>query len=355
MSVLKYLMEYSKDYMPPSIAWRERRVWHKTKSGKMNFVKIKSLAPEEQLKYKPLDLVNRGKKSKKLNTQIKIKSDSLKLLPTGTKQTDIQGEVFNFYYGVKDISKYKDFEKDNLVVATLDPSVAVDMEEEGLNIVFAINVPVDAVKEYMDEDGNWRKIEIDDKNKKAEFIKFSENDYFKVDFFTYKDVINFELQSDESNDSNNENDNDNDNNENENGDENNNESNIESNVNESNVFLKKYTKYIIEKQITFLMDNNMIKLIKEDERIDPKYIEYAKRIADKLKIKFDGFLDLGELSDNPLFKKFYNMAHYTDPVTKSSLTVNIFDDFVNSLKNAWEKLKQLRLSYKLSEPESLEF
>jgi len=201
MSILKYLTEYTKEYMPPSVKWRDKRVWHRTKSGEMHFVKVKSLSPEEQMKYKPIDLVNKDKRAMKLSKKAEFKkAEEPEItsyeLPV-SEQKPVEGEMFDFYYGVENPDMYDEFEEGELVQATLDSAKAIDMEDdENLHIVFAENVPLDAVKEYMDEEGEWKKIEIDDNNKKAEFIEFSENDFFKLDLYKYKDIIKLELQND---------------------------------------------------------------------------------------------------------------------------------------------------------------
>jgi len=327
MSILNYLSEYTKEYMPPSVKWREKRVWHRTRSGEMHFVKVKSLSPEEQMKYKPIDLVNKDKRASKLNRNSKMKkieAPGLKPtdMPTG-EQKPIEGEMFDFYYGVKDESNYNEFEEDELIKATLDSATAIDMEDdEGLHIVFAQNVPIDAVKEYLDEEGEWKKIEIEDKTKKAEFIEFSENDYFKLDLYKYKDTIKLELQNDDDDE-------------------------MEENI-------KEYEKYLLEKQVDFLIDNNMITLLKE-EVVDPKVVELAKQIGKKLGLIYDGFIDFSDIdiSKESKLQKYLNTANYTDPLTKSSLTINI-KDFITSLKNGWEKLTHLRKSYNVNEPPKLE-
>ena len=124
MSILNYLTEYSRDYKPPSIAWRERRVWHKTKTGEMHYVKIKSLTPEEQMKFKPLDLIRKNKKAAKFEKTKKKKAmggETPMTTPQQVKPPEekiIEGDVLDFYYGVKDLGKYKEFKKDELIQAT---------------------------------------------------------------------------------------------------------------------------------------------------------------------------------------------------------------------------------------------
>jgi hypothetical protein len=80
------------------------------------------------------------------------------------------------------------------------------------------------------------------------------------------------------------------------------------------------------------------------------YFESALNIYETKK-KNEGFIDFEDIdvAKDPRFQKYMNMANYTDPVTKSSLTVNI-KDFISSLKNAWEKLTHLRKSYNVLEP-----
>jgi hypothetical protein len=338
MSILNYLSEYSKDYQPPSIAWRDRRVWHRTKSNEMHYVKIKSLTPEEQMKYKPMDLLKKDKRAKKLSIGLqKPKEETPQMDYQDIAQDNtlvqeptppIEGEVFDFYYGVEDPKNYKDIEEDKLIIATLDSAKAVDMEDDdGLTIVYARNVPFEAVKEYMDEDGNWKKIEITDKDKKAEFIEFSENDFFKIDLYPYKDVVELELQNeDETN---------------------------ETEENESKIH--NYENYLVEKELLFLLDNKVIKLIIENkiEKFDPKVINLAKKIAEKIKVKYDGMYDIGDAIHDPKMQKYINLAAYTDPITKSSFVVSI-KDFASSLHAAWENLKDLRKKFDSVKPEPIE-
>ncbi|MEM4261002.1 MAG: hypothetical protein QXG00_07210 [Candidatus Woesearchaeota archaeon] len=330
MSLIKYLTEYTKKYMPPSVEWRERRVWHRTPSGKMNFVKIKSLTPEEQLRYKPIDLVKKDKRAAQLGEKMRgRKRDEFIGIPLQSpipeEKPKVEGEMFDFYYGVKDVDKYKEFEKDKLIVATLDSARAVEMEDdEGLHIVFARNVPLDAIKEYMDEDGDWKEIDLDDKDKKAEFVKFNETDLFKIDLYSYKDIVDLELQNDEEDD--------------------------EYNDKENEEPVKEYKEYLITKQLIFLFENKELNLLTEAEIVDPKILRWAKQIAEKLKLIFNGFLEY----DESLPSHYKNTAFFTDPITKSTLVVQV-NDYVEALEKAWEKLKNMRwkFGYDKSETEPI--
>lgn len=319
MSILNYLTEYTKDYMPPSIAWREKRVWHRTKSGEMHFVKVKSLSPDEQMRYKPIDLIKKNKRAEKLNKKIRVLKSKEEIEPTqepvvAEPKAKVEGEMFDFYYGIKDPSKYKEFNEDELVEATLDSAKAVDMEDdEGLHIVIAKNVPLDAIKEYMDEEGDWKEIEIEDKLKKAEFIEFGDNDFFKLDLYPYKDIVELELQNDEE---------------------------IEE--------MKDYERYLVDKEVCFLMENNMLELINED-MVDPKIKEFAKSIGKKLGLEYRGFADI-DVDEYPEFKKFLNHANYHDPITNSTFVIDILHDFITTLKIGWENLKAARKKFDKPEP-----
>jgi len=313
MSILDHLLnEYSKDYKPPSIAWRERRVWHRTKSGEMHYVKIKSLAPEEQMKYKPIDLARKKKKTSKYDKAKKRKNMPGMGAPAAQPEPEkaIEGELFDFYYGVKDKEKYKDFEEGKYVMATLEPSKAADMEEdEEVSIVFVANVPIDAVKEYMDEEGDWKKIEIEDKDQKAEFIKFEDTDFFKIDLYPYKDKLEPELQDEE----------------------------------EKEESVNNYEKYITEKMLSFYSKNNSIRLLTEEngiEKIDTSIVQIAKYLADKTGLKFDGFWDI------PPGYSYINMAQFTDPETNTSIVYEIKkDNLEDILRGFINKIRESRKQF----------
>jgi hypothetical protein len=328
MSILQYLPEYTKEYMPPSVAWRERRIWHVTKSGARHFVKIKSLPPEEQIKYKPIELINKDKRAEKLNKRLKSSaavkpvasaSQQTQQLPPEQPKQEVEGEVFDFYFGIKNPSKYDKLEEGELVEATLDSSKAIDMEDdEGLHIVFARNVPIDAVKEYLDEEGNWKKIDIDDKDKKAEFIKFSDNDFFKLDLYKYKDLVNLELQTDDE------------------------EPKIKKET------ISKYEKYIIETKLSYLYKSKLMSIRENEyaEDIDPKYVQMAKDIAKQLNIEFRGFIPMKELTF--LSKKdqeqYINTAIFQDDIiTGTSFLVQIlgtYNEVLNKVKLKFEEKKK---------------
>ena len=320
MSILDYLVEYSKDYKPPSIAWRERRVWHKTKTGEMNFVKIKSLTPDEQMKYKPMDLVKKAKKAKKLDSA-KIRKQTGGI-PTQTQQPEIEpekvveGETFDFYFGVKDPEKYNEIKEGELVIATLDSSRAVDFEDDdGLRVVFVANVPIDTVKEYLDEEGDWKKIEITDRDEKAEFIKFDETDFFKLDLFPFKDKLQLELQDDLDDDE-------------------------DEDVKKES--LKDYEKYIIESYLKFRFENRTNNFL--IETIEPTILQKARELTNKLSdivypfkdFDFQDNQDVEKMASqydetdpekaNEIRNKYTNLAYFTDKLTKSTITLQVRDE-----------------------------
>ena len=328
MSILNYLKEYNKDYMPPSVKWRERRVSHRTPSGEINIVKIKSLSPNEQMKYKPIDLIHRDKRAKNLGSKIKSSKSSdeqqfepqeqipVKLPPT------VHGEVFDFYIGIESNEEVKNIKKNQLFKATLDSAKAVDMEEdEQLHIILAKNVPVDAIKEYMDEDGKWKKIEEEDRDKKADFIKFDDNDFFKIDLFEFKDIIELEPQEEE----------------------------------EMQESIKEHENYLLDTKLLFMFKNNMLSLIKESSELhlqghDPIFTQKAIDVAKDLDLRYEGFLTDEELEDMPetVKDRYRRSAWFSvkpNPITGEQGTTFMFDmlgdknDIENKIKDKLDKIK----------------
>jgi hypothetical protein len=149
--------------------WRQRMVWHRTSTGQRNKVKVKSLPPEEQWKYAPLDIKLKRKAQKK----------DIQVEPKGPP---VEKKVFNVYFDASARGGIKDFEEGKLVVSTDDSAKAIDIEENGHDVGVARAVPMEAFKYYYKYD-----------EEKFELIKFTDNDLYLVDLFPYKDKLQIQL------------------------------------------------------------------------------------------------------------------------------------------------------------------
>lgn len=194
-------MRFTEYYLTETRDWRDKYVWHTTPTGMRNRVMVKSLPPEEQEKYKPAWL---RRKSKIRRSGAK---PGVTAVPSGTParktanityggvgQKDMEEGVylFDFYYGVDSQKGAGDFAEDTYIKATDEPSVArevfVDKDEQ--LVVRASNVPVQAVMQYRDEDGEWKNFDDDmDNEEKAEFVEDPDVYMFLLDLFSYKDDI----------------------------------------------------------------------------------------------------------------------------------------------------------------------
>jgi hypothetical protein len=162
--------------------WRQKMVWHRTSTGQRNKVKVKSLPPDEQWKYAPLE-VKMKRKQKDPHAQTEI--------PKEKKQK----RVFTVYYSADRPKGYDEFEEGKLVVVTDDSAKAIEIEKKGHEIAVAHQVPIDAIKKFWNyEDKKWQTFpeKISD-DKKYELVKFSDDDVYLADFFKFKDEIDFQL------------------------------------------------------------------------------------------------------------------------------------------------------------------
>jgi len=166
--------------------WRQKTVWHRTKTGQRNKVKVKSLPPDEQWKYAPLE-VKMKRKRKDPQTSI--------VQP----QQHVEKPVITFYYSADRPDGYDNFENGKLVMATDDSAKAIEIEKQGHKIAVAHGVPVEAVRGYWNyEKKDWDTFPKDVKpEKKYELIQFSDDDVYVVDFFGHKDEIDFQLSDPE--------------------------------------------------------------------------------------------------------------------------------------------------------------
>lgn len=168
---------------PTNDDWRQKMVWHRTSSGQRNKVKVKSLPADEQWKYAPLE-VKLKRKMKDPHAQVEQ-----------PKQHDPNRLTLTFYYAADRPNGYDVFDKGKLVMVTDDSAKAIEIEKLGHKIAVAHQVPVEAVKKYYNYDKkSWDSFKKDMKEEeKYELIKFTDNDVYLVDFFGFKDGIDFQL------------------------------------------------------------------------------------------------------------------------------------------------------------------
>lgn len=173
----------------PNDDWRQRYIWHRTKSGQRNKIKVKSLPKEDQWKYAPLEV--------KLKRQAKMPSTSTDIsTPTSEPQiTQKPNRTVTLYYSADRPNGFDKFEEGKLVMATDDSSKAIDIEKQGHKVAVAHGVPLKAFIKYWNyEEKDWKSFPKDmDKEDRFELIRWTDNDVYLVDFFKFKDVIQFQL------------------------------------------------------------------------------------------------------------------------------------------------------------------
>ena len=178
-------MDFNSYYLLTELTdWRERRVLN-TKTG--NRVLVKSLPPSEQHRYKPFYL---KKKDADAGKEVK---DEFKPVREGPR-------IFDVYYSA-DVREggYKAFQEGKYVVATDDSAKAIEIEEAGHKIAVAHKVPIDAFKKYYDYETQKFITFPKDMNseKKFELIEYRDNDVYLVDFYTFRNDIEFNLSNPE--------------------------------------------------------------------------------------------------------------------------------------------------------------
>lgn len=169
----------------PNDDWRRKMVWHRTSTGQRNKVQVKSLPADEQWKYAPLS-VKMKRKMKDRHTNISNPNKPIE-----------EKKVMTFYYSADRPKSFNEFEEGKLVVVTDDSAKAIEIEKSGHSIAVAHMVPVEAIRKYWSyDDKKWKSFPKDiDKDKKYELIKFSDDDVYLVDFFKFKDQIDFQMSS----------------------------------------------------------------------------------------------------------------------------------------------------------------
>jgi len=162
--------------------WRQRYIYHRTSTGQRNKIKVKSLPADDQWKYAPLS-VKMKRKQKDPHAQTEIPKQKL------------ERKVITLYYSADRPKTFDEFEEGKLVVSTDDSLKAMEIEKAGHEVAVAHQVPVEAIRKYWNyEKKDWESFPKDvDEKQKYELIKFADDDVYLVDFFKFKDQIDFQL------------------------------------------------------------------------------------------------------------------------------------------------------------------
>jgi hypothetical protein len=122
--------------------WRLRYVWHMTKTGKRNKVRVKSLPKDEQWKYAPLEV--------KIKRQQKFGDTNVKTPTSVSSILTKSSRSFTVYYSANRTGGYNSFKKNYLVMVTDDSAKAIEIEKSGRKVAVAHQVPIEAFIKYWD-------------------------------------------------------------------------------------------------------------------------------------------------------------------------------------------------------------
>lgn len=163
-------MRFQIFYEDEEKSYLDRYVWHLTPvTKKRTRVKVKSLPPEEQEKYRPD-----------------------KIQPVEPAKTLPDTNLIDFFLIVDDPDYIKDLQPEQLTKATDDSAEAIKFSDKGKYIIKVIGVPVQAVKSYQNDDGEWYDFEDDMTDDNIyEFIKFEEHKMFLLDLYKWKNILHF--------------------------------------------------------------------------------------------------------------------------------------------------------------------
>tara|TARA_Y100000310_G_C20704363_1_gene833748 strand:+ start:37033 stop:38145 length:1113 start_codon:yes stop_codon:yes gene_type:complete len=183
----KFLTEFFGD------TWKDRIVTHRTPTGRITKVKVKSLPPDEQLKYNP----NRFKRTK-ADTKM-TKTDFEKL-----KHGDSEERVIDVYIGTKDLDVLNTLEDDKLVLATTESKNIIDLFDEDLDVIKISKIPVESIKKYMVnsvdnvdtiEDFEFEDVTTKDEEELYELAKFSDSTIFMLDLKPFLDDVEVKIDT----------------------------------------------------------------------------------------------------------------------------------------------------------------
>ena len=173
----------------PGDDWRQKTVWHRTKTGLHHKIKVKSLPKQDQYRYAPMDV-----KLKHLGTKPGYKFETP---PSTSPLQEPEKRLFILYYSAdRPEGSFDKFTNGKLVMATDDSAKAIEIEKKGHKVAVAHSVPLEAFIKYWDyEKEDWISFPEDiEDEKKFELINWTDNnDVYLVDFFKYKNQIQFHL------------------------------------------------------------------------------------------------------------------------------------------------------------------
>lgn len=175
--------------------WRDRIVTHRTPTGRITRVKVKSLPPKEQLKYNP----NRFKRTKADTKMTKGDFDKLKPVDEKVRTMDV-------YMASRDLDVIEDIRNNvregKLIMATTDSKNVIDLFNDELDVVKMLKVPVTAIKKYLDtdiesvesvEDLEFKDAGTEDEEKLYELSKFTDATIFLLDLYPYLNDIEIKI------------------------------------------------------------------------------------------------------------------------------------------------------------------
>lgn len=173
---MRFIEHYLEEGITKRKDWRDRYVYHTTPTGQRNRVKIRSLEPPEQEKYRP--------------PQFKKGGGDLDGQASPTKKTE-SSYTYDFYIGIESDEALDNLEEGTLVKATNDSAKAIDFEDLNLKVVKIFDVPVNAVVKYKSDEDEWKAFDEEMSEKdKYNYIKFEDqNKMFLLNLEPYLDVI----------------------------------------------------------------------------------------------------------------------------------------------------------------------
>lgn len=212
-------------------SWADRRVSHRTPSGKISKIKIKYLPQDQKLRYAPSwykKLLQQRKDRAEANGEdpnsIQLKLDT-ELNKSGenspnssrsqkrynakrSKKSKKSAEVvltkpenpytFDFYFVVEDPDKFNVVSKTKKIYATMDAQTIAEEEDKGNFVVEVLKVPMSAIYSHKDEEKDkWYKFDKDlTDEEKFDKIKFSDDIWYKLDLYKVLDDVRFNLLTD---------------------------------------------------------------------------------------------------------------------------------------------------------------
>lgn len=176
--ILKELNDYLIEFNEP---WKNRVV-RNPRSGRM--VRVGSLAPEDQEKYKPKELRSKGARDKKRDLD----------------DYDLKNKlVYDMYVAMPDkYDSVDDFLEENpRLLATTSSSDVIEMFNPDDRVLKMYNVPIGAIKRYCTltddntnvDDADFKDFKHSDPEKRYDFIRFNNYRLFEIEPKDFMDKI----------------------------------------------------------------------------------------------------------------------------------------------------------------------